>query len=362
MRRLLLVEPDGRATLCDPDSGVRTTLDAPERATGEAGTGRSVVRTAAWSAPGGWAACALDAVELDGTRELRLHHRADPGATEVLASELTAFYLCPSPCGRFLAHLSPGPLGLELGVSEVGSGELRVLERGQPLFWAWSADSSAVAVHVEDRLFVVPNDGGEPRVLTDQAGPFLAPWWTPDNSVVMLSADNRLLAYGLDGSVTELAGRCRSGRFALDATGRRVAVADLVDDGPALVVLDLLTGERDVVARERTGGFFWSPEGRRLAALVVADDDRVQWIVSDGEGVLRLPPFRPGQTWAREVLPFFEQYSQSHAVWSADGTQLVAVGVDDGGALEAVIQTVGPTAATERIPGARLAWWADGDQ
>ncbi|MDH5292018.1 MAG: hypothetical protein OEY41_18645, partial [Acidimicrobiia bacterium] len=107
MRRLLLVEPDGRATLCDPDSGVRTTLDAPERATGEAGTGRSVVRTAAWSAPGGWAACALDAVELDGTRELRLHHRADPGATEVLASELTAFYLCPSPCGRFLAHLSP---------------------------------------------------------------------------------------------------------------------------------------------------------------------------------------------------------------------------------------------------------------
>ena len=46
-RRLLLVEPDGRATLCDPDSGVRSTLDAPDTAEAEAGGGRSVVRTAA---------------------------------------------------------------------------------------------------------------------------------------------------------------------------------------------------------------------------------------------------------------------------------------------------------------------------
>ena len=29
--------------------------------------------------------------------------------------------------------------------------------------------------------------------------------------------------------------------------------------------------------------------------------------------------FRPGVAWTRTVLPFFEQYAHSHAVWSADG-------------------------------------------
>jgi TolB protein len=355
MRRLLLVEPDGRVTLCDLDSGERVGLNS-------AGSGEELVgprtgtRTAAWSPAGQWAACALDAVELDGVHELRVHH-LDSGKVEVVASELTAFYVCPSPCGRYVGHLSPGPLGLEFGLSDVETGELRIVERGQPLFWSWSPDASQLAVHVEDRVFVVPMGGGESRVLTEQAGSFLAPWWMPDGSVVVAS-DDRLINYGLDGSVTELAGACVSGRYALDPEGRRLAFVDLIEDLPALMVLDLLTGERNIVAKERTAGFFWSPEGRRLAALVVAGPNHVQWIVSAGDDVVRLTPFRPGPNWAREVLPFFEQYAQSHMVWSADGTQLVAPGLDADGSTEAVVQTVDAVSTTERVPGARLAWWA----
>src|SRR5690606_32383728 len=132
----------------------------------------------------------------------------------------------------------------------------------------------------------------------------------------------------------------------------------IIEETPSLVVLDLLTGERDVIAAEPTAGFFWSPEGRRLAALVLAGPGQLPWVVSDGEQVARLAPFRPCPGWLEEVLPFFEQYAQSHAVWSADGTQLVAPALGADGSPEAVVQTVG--GPTERLPGARLAWWATG--
>jgi TolB protein len=172
-------------------------------------------------------------------------------------------------------------------------------------------------------------------------------------------SDDQIVSHGPDGSVTRITGHPGAGRFSLDPDGRRLAYVDIVDETPSLVVLDLLTGERDVVAAEPTAAFFWSPEGRRLGALVLAGPGHLQWIVSDGEHVVRLAPFRPGTAWLREVLPFFEQYAQSHAVWSTDGTQLVAPGLDADGSTEAVIQTVDGAGTTERLPGARLAWWAD---
>jgi TolB protein len=357
MRRLLLVETDGRAALCDLDSGERQLL-ASDGSTGEAmAASPATARTVAWSPAGQWAACALDALELEGVRELRVHHQAS-GHVHTVASELSAFYVSPSPCGRYLGHLSPGPLGLELAVCEVDTGELRFLERGQPMFWSWSPDGELLAVHVEARLIVVPMAGGEPKELSEATGAFLTPWWMPDGSLVVASPDDRLLSYGLDGSVTEL-GPCPSGRFALDPAGRRLAYVDVIDELPALAVLDLLTGQREVVVSERTAGFFWSPEGRRLAALMVAGTNEVQWLIADGDGVERLPPFRPGTHWAREVLPFFEQYAQSHTVWSADGRQLVAPALDADGSTEAVVQTIGPVPVTEHLPGARLAWWAN---
>jgi Tol biopolymer transport system component len=358
MGRLLLVDPGGRVELCDVDSGQREPLSRPGADPAQRPSGTPTpARTAAWSPSGQWVACALDAVELDGAHDVAVHHVGSDRA-EIVAAETTAFYLCPSPGGRYLGHLSPGPLGLEFGLSDVETGELRVIERGQPLFWSWSPDAAHLAVHMDDTVTVVPLDGGESRVLTGEAGAFLAPWWMPDGSVVVAAGD-RLVRYWLDGSVTEVAS-APSGRYALDPEGQRLAFVAMVDDAPALVVLDLLTGQRDVVLAERTAGFFWSPEGRRLAALVVAGAGQVQWLVHDGEATVRLAPFRPGTSWAREVLPFFEQYSQSHAVWSSDGTQLVAPGLDADGSTEAVVQTVSEPSTTTRVPGARLAWWAEG--
>lgn len=356
MRRLLLVDPAGRVSLsgleAEPDPATPARAGAPTPS-GAAGQGAQV-RTAVWSTAGGWAAYAVDSVDLDGPRELRVLP-ADGSPERVLASSLTAFYLCPSPCGRWLSHLSPGPLGLELAVSEVATGELRVIERGQPLYWAWSPDSARLAVHLADQLSVVDLATGEAQMLTADADGFLAPWWTPDGSVVA-AVDGRLVSFGLDGSRAELAPSA-TGRFALDGDGRRLALVQVGDEGPGVAVFDLLTGERHQVTGERTGGFFWSPDGTRLAVLVVAGASQLQWLVFDGDRSVRLPPFQPSGVWLRDVLPFFEQYSQSHATWSADGTRLVAPGLADGDP-RAVVQTVDAPLRTDHVAGGSLAWWA----
>lgn len=356
MRCLLLIDPAGRVVLGDVDSGARYRFD--DVPTADRPTERVPARTAVWSPAGQWTAWSLDSGDLDGVQEIRLHHEG-ADSNRLLAGALTAFYLCPSPCGRYLSHLSPGPLGLELAVSEIRTGELRIVERGQPLFWSWSADGSQLAVHVEQRVVVVDVAApSEQRELTDRADSFVAPWWTPDGSVVY-AADGAILSTGPDGSTGRLATNAGAGRFALDPDGRRLAIVDVIGDQACLAVLDLLTGEREIVTTERSAAFFWSPEGRHLATLVVAGPSQLQWLLFDGEQTRRLAPFRPAAAWLREVLPFFEQYAQSHAVWSADGSQLVAAAVDADGSSEALVQSADPSAPTERLPGARLAWWAN---
>lgn len=352
MRRLLLLDPAGRAVLCPLEDGRRIRVGGEPTMAAV----RVQARTAVWSTAGQWAAVAFDSGDVDWVRQIRVESPDGAGSHELVPA-VTAFYLNASPCGRFLSHLSPGPLGLELGVSTVEDGALAVIERGQPLFWAWSPDSTQLAVHVEDRVLVVAADGSNPQVITGRAGSFLAPWWTADGSLLYVEQD--LVIRSSDGTTHPLGIGAGSGRFALDPDGRRVALIDVGEDGPALMVLDLLTGQRVPVTAERTAAFFWSPDGRRLAALVVAGPGELQWVVFDGDELLRLAPFRPAPAWLREVLPFFEQYAHSHAVWSADSTELVAPGIDADGSTVAVVQSAEAPYGTELLPGARLAWWAD---
>lgn len=352
MRYVLLIDSAGNLVLADIDSGARVPVG---QALGPAQKARTT--TAVWSPAGQWTAWSVDADSPGGVHELRVHDE-DTDTTRVLAEALTAFYLCPSPCGRYLSHLSAGPLGLELAVSEIRSGDLRIVERGQPLFWAWSPDSTHIAVHVENRVLISPIDGGASVILSDDSGSFTAPWWMSAGSVAFVVED-RIVCAGQDGALTTLFDQLDSGRFAVDPDGRRIAAVARTDNGQRLTVLDLLTSEKVTVTSEQTAGFYWSPSGRFLAALVQASSSELQWLVFDGRGVSRLSPFRPGPSWMRSVLPFFEQYAHSHPVWSSDNTQLVVLSLDNDGRAEALIQGAEAPFTVERLPDAHLAWWAN---
>jgi TolB protein len=350
VRYVLLIDSAGEVMLADVDNDVRMPIGeplGPERA--------ARVTTAAWSRAGEWAAWSVDSADLDGRRELRLHLE-ETDEWRVLAESVGAFYLCPSPCGRWLSHLSPGPLGLELAVSDVVTGELRVIERGQPLFWSWAPDGSELAVHVEDRVLVAGLAGDEPRIVTRHAGRFIAPWWLPGRSVVH-AVDDRLVAAGADGAVNDLVAGGSAGRFSLDLEGRRLALIEVAEGRGRLAVIDLVAAEHRVVTSDPVAAFFWSPDGSRLAVLVGAEGPRLRWLVDDGAEVRPLPPFRPSRTWAMSVLPFFEQYAHSHAHWSTDGSLLIAPALDDDGDPGAIIHPVEGLDSPRWLPDADLAWW-----
>ncbi len=369
MRSLLLIDPDGMVVLADVDTGARYRFD--DLPTEERPGNPAPARTAVWSASGEWTAWSTGDVEpaeshaphrsheSEPLPEVRLHHEG-ASANVVLVAAQRSVYLGPSPSGRYLSHLSPGPLGPELAVSDVHSGRLHVVERGRPMFWSWSPDSSWLAIHVENRVVLASPTGAEEAVLlTEDAAKdaFMVPWWTSDGRVLYGRAGG--IHAALPDGTSEALANLGPGRFIPDPDGRRLAMFDEIDNGAALVILDLLTAERTVVSREQVMAFAWSPEGRRLAALVAVDPAQVQWIVHDGDTLVRLTPFRPSPKWQREVVPFFEQYTQSHTVWSADGRQLVAPGIDAQGSGEALVQTVDAVVPTEYVPGACLAWWAN---
>ncbi|MGH1491217.1 MAG: hypothetical protein ACRBK7_17780 [Acidimicrobiales bacterium] len=359
MRYLLLIASDGNVVLADADNRVRMPIGQPLIA-GQ----QSRVSSAVWSPGGEWTAWAVDSESPDGACELRIHDE-DTDQSWVLAESVRAFYLCSSPDGRWLSHLSPGPLGLELALSEVSTGEVKVIERGQPLFWSWSSDGAKLAVHVEDRVLIadvpvdVPGDkgGSAPEVICQQADPFIVPWWLPGGSLAY-AAGGQIVSTGPDGVMTTLVDSGTTGRFSPDPDGRRIAHIEVDGERTRLVVADLLGGEQQVVTTDPVGCFFWSRDGGLLAALVGADGGGVQWLVFDGSKSWTLPSFRPSRSWAATVLPFFEQYAQSHSHWSPDGRQLIAPAVDADGLSGALIQDIDPSVPTQWMPDAELAWWA----
>jgi len=337
--------------LADVDKDIRMPIGAPLSVEQQ-----SRVSTAAWSMQGQWTAWSVDSDYVDGLRQVRLHDEETDSAS-VLVESVNAFYLYPSPCGQLLSHLSPGPLGLELAVSDIASGAIHVVDRGQPMFWSWSPDATQLAVHVENRVLVADRDGNEVRVLTENAGSFVAPWWLPGGSV-LYAIDDRIVAAGPDDVTTTLVEEGSTGRFSLDVEGRRLAYVADDADGAALMILDLAALTQTKVTSAPIVAFFWAPDASRLAVLAAPGDGYVQWLVTDGFDTQHLDRFQPTRSWAGSVLPFFEQYAQSHAAWSSDATALVAPAVNDDGEGCALIQTIGPQPSAKRIPDAALAWWA----
>jgi hypothetical protein len=349
VRYLQLIDSSGNLQLVDIDTEVRMAIGEPLDPEGDAN-----VIAGTWSFEGQWTAWSIDSPDMDGARQIRLHDEHTDSAA-VLAEAVTAFYMCPSPDGRFLSHLSPGPLGLELAVTEIVSGDTRIIERGQPMFWSWSPDATQLAVHVGSRVLIAGIDGSQPHPLSLDADPFITPCWLPGGSVAYAAAGG-IVSSGLDTSVTTLIERT-SGRFSIDPDGRRLAHLTVVDNRAALVVHDLLTGETSEITSEPVGAFFWSTQGQ-LAALVAAAADHVRWLVADGAEVVALPPFRPGAMWSQTVLSFFEQYAQSHACWSPDGKHLVAPAVDEQGHAGAWVHEVARPHQAQWVPDGVMVWWA----
>jgi TolB protein len=73
--------------------------------------------------------------------------------------------------------------------------------------------------------------------------------------------------------------------------------------------------------------------------------------VWDEEGLRSFEPFVPSAALVREVLPFFEQFVQSHRLWSPDSLAFTYAGLSESGRRGIWVQT---------MDGSEPGWVADG--
>jgi TolB protein len=311
------------------------------------------------------------------------------------SATIRPFYLYWAPGGRSVSFLADEGAGLSLRTAPAdgsapidGSGPGSVIRRGEPLYYDWIG-RDRLLLHVgagaDAFLGEVGLDGTGSAPALTRPGIFRA---------AALSADGRYVTWvragsgGPDGVV--VAARDGSSEHTLPVFGIAAVVFDPSGDtvasigadrpGPTdvtfplgpLRLLDARTGKGRTLLDGLVAGFFWSPDGRTIAALRLQTaggstaDGRLQLAVAAASSPTPSPTapttevhlvfvdvatgtirsdrvVRLGRRFVAELLPYFDQYALSHRLWSPDSsafllplvnatdkTQLVALRPDGG--------------------------------
>ena len=269
---------------------------------------------------------------------------------------LSPIYLYWAPDSSQITLLSQ-PLGsveLELGLIDVDQDVYRPLDHGQPYYWNWLPDNSALVAHVGGdtrvnagaRLSLVPVDPRRSKSDFNLApAGFQAPAVSPDGRylayVTTGGGGTDLVARELDGPdeqvLTSVPGFAY---FAYAPRGSKIAVMKSASPQPSadgqLVIIDTRSGREIALPDGDVIAFFWSPNGQRIAYLVPARPDADQGLTLDPlfarqQGLLyvelRVVDASGGNSWrvvqfpvSRGLLqlhlPFFDQYLRSASIWS----------------------------------------------
>lgn len=307
-------------------------------------------------------------------------------------------YLYWSPDSRqvsFLANDRSG-LGLWLAAAD-GASPARQIANGQPFYWDWSQSGDQLFIHSgglgsNARLALLDTGAAEVGENVARPGLFQAPG---------ISAGGRYLAYGQSegqGFLVAVEDRSSGQRSTVPHVGLAALgwspttqhlawtsprVDQLTFAGP-LRVMDAETGEVTTLVRDTVVGFFWSPDGRRiayltpetgagnpgaarpagLAALTTAQEAQSSrlsvklWVVEVASGQQRLlSTFQPSEIFLSQFIPFFDQYALSHRLWSPASDALVLPMLDGNGNSAIHVVSVESGEAT-RVAEGTMAFWS----
>jgi TolB protein len=372
--RLVVVETDGGVTTTDGFGTTRHALHGSEVR----------YQFPAWS-PDGTKVAAIGRLDNIVTVDV---FDADPAASALPrriyeSAERPAFYLYWAPDSQHVTFLTtePNPDGIALRIAPAdGSGPSEIVRAAAPLYWDF-VDSSRLLLHTGSSgstAFTGEVDLEGTSLEDDEiaSGLFRAPAVGGDGSsrayVVSAGEDpfvgGTMVVEARDGSVRHEIPVGGATAFGFDPTSTTLAfiAPDEPADPPApipsgaLRTVDAGTGEVRTLLDANVLAFFWSPDGRTIAALDLrpaedpgpgearALDGRLAAATSGTPGAL--PPFAEGtpgvglhltfidaatadirserdlrlsELFAFQVLPYFDQYALSHRFWAPDSSAIV---------------------------------------
>ena len=253
----------------------------------------------------------------------------------------TPHYCSWSPDGARLAFVAQTGRGLTLFIWDKNSrGNPSVAQDDGPMYFAWSPDSTEIYAHsfLEHYLIDVVNEGS-PQQFPGRGTQYMSPSWgrEEDGIAFFLDGENgkqRLVVINLRDS----SARMLTEFYGLAAVAWRPGFAQLgmvketirnTGFYSGLWLVDYQTREEVQLSDDPTLAFYWSPDGSKAAYVTRSDgaEGSLRFGVVEVESgeVVYLPDFVPSQEQLIHFM-FFDQYAQSHPVWSPDSGSILVCG------------------------------------
>lgn len=273
-----------------------------------------------------------------------------------IASGAAPFYLSWDSSGQRLAYLRMAVEdgGIEMGLINPGTPVLPLFVASS-LFVSWAPNEDSLVTLLDQQELLHVAEAGTQN-LPGAAGTYAVPAWSSESSLIVADADS-IDEYNIaSGERQDLASIMGGVRFVLSPDKQHLAYSD--EEG-GLRVLNLATGNAELVSDQSALAWEWSPDSQSLAfmGLAVAEEEEVEmvgielvqrrsfvwsfWNVADTADEVEVGvAYVPSLLSIQSYLPFFEQYAQSHHRWSPDSNAFAFAGTI-GAASGIWIQAVG---------------------
>ena len=282
----------------------------------------------------------IELVDLEG-HALRTLYESPAGVSPVITPRVPHYALW-SPGGRVLSYVARSSYGLTLFLGDTDGVLLAdPIINGAPLFIAWCTDDNFLAVHSGTELAVVETQGSKVTAeVAARAVGFRTPAFSDDAEILAYAvpaepgvAVMRAHFQGTGGhEVRRFAGGVALA-FRPGTQELSVAVAKETETGAFDELWTLDLSKEPAPARLVTRGpfvaFFWAPTGDKMVLIVPTQSGDGRYaaraLAPDGAFVAATDGVVPSQDY-RMLLGFFDQYAQSHHLWSPDGESFLLAG------------------------------------